>query len=291
MARIQILELPEGTNNDRPPFVLVVDETAPQHVILGGGNPDRDYWQDIADKIGARGVIVTPDTIDIPANDVPLDEAGQPLFLKVHVEGEFEQFREQVQDEIRKAQAQVTRALQERDPVHERANIARDRDRLAKWKDELADALGMDRTRDWDDIRNAAAGLRGKCDEQAAKIERILRLSETPQQGTGVESSDYLNGYRDAIRWVLAALSAPVDDQTANAEESTGRPTHPDGTPYNYSEIVAEGWEHCDGCRTWGQWTITSPHNCPGTHLKGPALRVGPGGWAHSGDTERSPEE
>lgn len=111
MARIQILELPEGGGDDRPPFVLVVDETAPQRVILGADTTWRDHWQDIADKIGARGVIVTPDTVDIPANDVPLDEAGRPLFLKVHVEGEFDQFREQVQDEIREAQAQVTEAI------------------------------------------------------------------------------------------------------------------------------------------------------------------------------------
>ncbi|MGW7087523.1 hypothetical protein ACWGH2_29060 [Streptomyces sp. NPDC054871] len=69
MARIQILELPEGGSDERPPFVLVVDETAPQRYILGSDNPFRDYWQDIADKIGARAVIVTPETIDIPAND------------------------------------------------------------------------------------------------------------------------------------------------------------------------------------------------------------------------------
>ncbi|MGC5534206.1 hypothetical protein [Streptomyces sp. SR-10] len=52
---------------------------------------------------------------------------------------------------------------------------------------------------------------------------------------------------------------------------ASGRPTHPDGTPYRYHEIVAEGWEHCDGCRTWGQgWTTESPHDCPGTYAKGP---------------------
>ena len=40
------------------------------------------------------------------------------------------------------------------------------------------------------------------------------------------------------------------------------RPTHPDGTPYRYHEIVAEGWGHCDGCRQWGQWTAENPHEC-----------------------------
>jgi hypothetical protein len=110
MARLQILELPEGSGDDRPPFVLVVDQTVPQRAVLSSDTSWRDPWQDIADKIGARGVIVTPETIDIPANDVPVDANGNPLFLKVHVEGEFEQFREQVQDEIRKAQAEIADA-------------------------------------------------------------------------------------------------------------------------------------------------------------------------------------
>lgn len=179
MARLQILELPEGSGDDRPPFVLVVDETAPQRIVLGGDTPWRDYWQDIADKIGARGVIVTPETVDIPANDVPVDENGHPLFLKVHVEGEFEKFRQQVEVEILAAQAKITRAVQ-----------------------------------------------------------RVSRLA---------------------------------------TEHSTGRPTHPDGTPYNYSEIVAGGWGHCDGCRTWGQWTPGEPHEC--AYVKGPAA------------TESSPKE
>ncbi|MBI0293306.1 hypothetical protein JBE04_02025 [Streptomyces sp. PRKS01-29] len=58
--------------------------------------------------------------------------------------------------------------------------------------------------------------------------------------------------------------------QPGREQESTGRPTHPDGTPYNYSEITAEGWEHCDGCRTWGQWTADNPHDCPNTYIQGP---------------------
>src|SRR3954463_9213985 len=69
MARLQILELPAGPDDDRPPFVLVVDECQPQRVALGDGVPWRDYWQDLADKIGARGVIVTPETVEIPANE------------------------------------------------------------------------------------------------------------------------------------------------------------------------------------------------------------------------------
>jgi len=72
MARLQILELPEGSGDDRPPFVLVVDECAPQRYILGMDSTWQDHWQRVADKIGAQGVIVTPDTINIPANDLTL---------------------------------------------------------------------------------------------------------------------------------------------------------------------------------------------------------------------------
>ncbi|MFJ1827434.1 hypothetical protein [Streptomyces sp. NPDC088178] len=46
-------------------------------------------------------------------------------------------------------------------------------------------------------------------------------------------------------------------------EPQNGRPTHPNGTPYRYHEIVAEGWGHCDVCRQWGQWTAEDPHDCP----------------------------
>ncbi|MET7687964.1 hypothetical protein ABZT06_08285 [Streptomyces sp. NPDC005483] len=109
MARLQILELPEGSDDDRPPFVLVVDQCMPQRIALGADAPYRDYWQDLADKIGARGVIVTPETVDIPANDTPVDPDGYPL--KIRVEPDFEQFRQQVQDEIRKAEAELRDAI------------------------------------------------------------------------------------------------------------------------------------------------------------------------------------
>jgi hypothetical protein len=175
MARLQILELPEGSGDDRPPFVLVVDEvaTGPNGELLIKSSD----FEGVAEKIGARAILSFEETIDIPANDVPLYENGQPLFFKVHLEAEAEQFRQQVQDEIRKAQADFKRAIED-------------------------------------------AKLRAASD----------------------------NGW-------------------------TGRPTHPDGTPYGYAEITAEGWESCEGCRTWGQWTINNPHDCPSTYIKGPIAK------------------
>ncbi|MFI5739204.1 DUF6085 family protein [Streptomyces anulatus] len=60
-------------------------------------------------------------------------------------------------------------------------------------------------------------------------------------------------------------------------EKASGRPTRPDGTPYRYHEIVAEGWGYCDGCRTWGQgWTAENPHDCASTYVKGPTTEEAP---------------
>lgn len=203
MARLQILALPEGTGDDRPPFVLVVDQTAPQRIALGVDTPWRDYWQDVADKIGARAAIVTPETIDIPANDVPVDENGHPLFLKVHIEGEFEKLREQAEEEIRSVQHRMTASLG-------RAAIT-DHERQAS----LTDALGMDRTRGWDDIRNAAAGIRKERDTQAAAVQRVLGTSHEPLQGDGTETADYLTGYGQGVRAVIAAVYGPVEAHSA----------------------------------------------------------------------------
>lgn len=117
MARLQILELPEGGGGDRAPFVLVVDETVPQRVALGSDVPYRDYWQDIAQQIGARAVIITPETVEIPANDTTAylsDEGSDGTTVgavRVRVEPDFEQFREQVQAEIIRAQQELKQAI------------------------------------------------------------------------------------------------------------------------------------------------------------------------------------
>lgn len=99
MTRLQILELPEGSGDDRPPFVLVIDEaaTGPDGELL----ITSSSFEGIRERIGARAVLVFEETVDIPANEVPVDPDGYPL--RVRVEGDFEQFREQVQDEGRKA--------------------------------------------------------------------------------------------------------------------------------------------------------------------------------------------
>lgn len=124
MARLQILELPEGTDDERPPFVLVVDECPPQRVVLGTGSAPRDPWQEVAERIGARGVIVTPETVEIPANEVPVGPDGYPIRLRV--EADLDGFREQIAD----AQAEARRKLSASETLGhkllQRAEIAED---------------------------------------------------------------------------------------------------------------------------------------------------------------------
>lgn len=99
MARLQILQLPEGAGDERPPFILVIDQVsdAADYVHMTG-NPER---------LGARAILVFAETIEIPANEVPVAPDGHPL--KIRVEGDFEKFREQVEQEVRNA----TNAMQQ----------------------------------------------------------------------------------------------------------------------------------------------------------------------------------
>lgn len=65
MARLQILELPEGAEDDRPPFVLVIDQVDDDLAA------EIARWpSDISTRIGARQVLCFPGTIEIPANEV-----------------------------------------------------------------------------------------------------------------------------------------------------------------------------------------------------------------------------
>ncbi|WP_052808715.1 hypothetical protein [Streptomyces cyaneogriseus] len=97
MARLQILELPEGIGDDRPPFVLVVDQMPNDEPGFEALRRDLNDGN-LAERIGARAVLVFEDTIDIPANDVPINP-------------DSEQFRALTQDEIRKAQAELAQHL------------------------------------------------------------------------------------------------------------------------------------------------------------------------------------
>ncbi|WPO70213.1 hypothetical protein [Streptomyces sp. KN37] len=68
MARLQILELPEvfvGAASETP-FVLVIDQWEPPPYP---GEDGPHPYEGIAEKIGARAVLVFEETVEIPAND------------------------------------------------------------------------------------------------------------------------------------------------------------------------------------------------------------------------------
>jgi hypothetical protein len=176
MARLQILELPEGADDSRPPYVLVVDETVPQRVIIGMDHgPVRDYWHDVAERIGARGAIVTAETVEIPANDVSAEFREG---LQQSVAELYESARRSLSEsetlghallqraEIAEAATAQTKGLMERRTrtLRERAEQAElklqrfaeaQQQELVDRMDEITDALGFDRLRDWGEIVSA----------------------------------------------------------------------------------------------------------------------------------------
>jgi hypothetical protein len=222
VARLQILELPEGTGDDRPPFALIIDQC--EGVPLELVESVESHWRQVGAQIGARGTLVFAETVEISANDTPpLAGDNQPSATP--------------DDRIMQA--------------HERSRLA------------LCDALLLSRNTTWH-----------KLIEQVAERQKIVaRVLNLPEQSQAVSAdrdmADYLQGYGVGVR--AAKRAARTDrPQTVDEGESIGRPTHADGTPYRYHEIKAGGWGHCDGCRTWGQWTAEEPHECPGTFNRGP---------------------
>ncbi|WP_019328838.1 hypothetical protein [Streptomyces sp. TOR3209] len=67
-------------------------------------------------------------------------------------------------------------------------------------------------------------------------------------------------------RWWDARLVELHNAIQPPIREQRERPTHPDGTPYSYAEITAEGWGFCEGCRMWTTGTPERPHECAETY-------------------------
>lgn len=197
MARLQILELPEGNGDDRPPFGLVVDQA--DYDSLSSLSAALEGWQNLKEQIGARAVLVFEETVDIPANDTSayIQQAAQETGATI---------------------GKITSAFNAQTLADERTDIARDMDRLAKRRDELADALGMDHTRDWDDIRNAATRLRKSNEARGEAIDRVLSLPFDPEvmDAQHAEPTGYRHGYRIAIQDAKRAVGYQSDHPTEN---------------------------------------------------------------------------
>lgn len=224
MARLQILELPTVYREDGPdetPFVLVVDQCVPQRIVLGAEAPYRDSWQNLAQQIGACGVIVTPETVTIPVNEtlpLPLlpaetdarERAGTTQIVYAH-----ERTRLDLCSALLLGSGTTWRKVIEQASERQRelADLHRSHD---AHKADILDALGMECTRDWDDIRNAAAGIRKQRDAQNEAIERVRRESTDPEVMDAEQEhpSVWQHGYRCGV---LAAKSAlrPRDEKAS----------------------------------------------------------------------------
>ncbi|GAA4824435.1 hypothetical protein [Streptomyces ziwulingensis] len=91
MARLQILELPEGAGDDRPPFILVIDQVPTDETKFDALRRDLLNDGDLAPRLGARAVLVFEDTIDIPANVI--GGQAEPLLRVVEFEDDEETLR------------------------------------------------------------------------------------------------------------------------------------------------------------------------------------------------------
>ena len=188
MTRLQILELPEGPDDHRPPFVLVVDEYAPRRYVLGVGQAGqpRSEFDGVAEAIGARAVLTFVEQVEIPSNEIAAEfhegvrESVAELYesassaLSSSVMPRIEDVERKLSEsetlghtllqraERAEAVTAHTRGLMERRTrtLSERAERAEEKlTALAKQDtermDAITDALGFDRLRDWDEIVSA----------------------------------------------------------------------------------------------------------------------------------------
>ncbi|MFQ6851261.1 hypothetical protein AAIB46_10230 [Streptomyces sp. 35M1] len=108
MARLQILELPEGADDARAPFVVVLDQVEQSSAF--DSVAARRQLDESARAWGASGTLVAADTIEIPANDVPIGPDGYPVRFKV--EADVAGFGEDVAAAICRARAEADRATE-----------------------------------------------------------------------------------------------------------------------------------------------------------------------------------
>lgn len=169
MIRIQILELPmidRRGDGMETPFALIVDQAGPS-LVDETGLLHQGLQQNLRELLGARAVLVFEDTVDIPANgSTPAGDDGRSTADAVTAETIDTPLAALVQDTLgisldvgqsvpAFALDNACRQLAKSEAAREHLRTDRDSKRQL-----LTEALGMDALRDWDDIVNAARGLR-----------------------------------------------------------------------------------------------------------------------------------
>jgi hypothetical protein len=229
---LQILELPEGTGDDQPPFILVIDEVTEEESerVIGS----KEVFDGMAKKMGARAVAVFHGmTVDIPANtpapvaDDP-ERAGTTQLVYAHertrldlcaallVSGDttWRKLVETVTERQRaladshEARADLTRSENVRDHLREQRDEARNwarhgyeiGQRHCGWTDHgvapgwLTDGWGPAQFGSCEHLKRAS--------EYDEALTRVRSLPEHPEimDARHAQPEGYLHGYRIAIR-------------------------------------------------------------------------------------------
>lgn len=172
MARLQILELPEAVGDDRPPFVLVIDQVTEDEAeqFTNSANAMDGFGV----KAGARAVAVFHGmTMDLPANETrPLseDDAPEPT-----------------------GTAQLVDA-------HERTRL------------ELCDALLLSLDTTWRKLVEQTAERQRELAGLYRQLNKVDNLPERPDvmDANHPDPSGYLHGYGVGIRAAKRAAQAPT---------------------------------------------------------------------------------
>jgi hypothetical protein len=287
MARLQILELPEGSSDDRPPFILVIDQvaTGPDGELLLKSSD----FEGVNERIGARAVLVFEETVDIPANDVTaysgeaVPKNGDPDEMRrlalcdallISLGSTWDQIIEQTAERQRTV-ADLYRHTDGQRLADERTDIARDMDRLAKWRDELADALGIDRGSSWDDVRNTAAEFRAELirSENAREHLRQDRDEARTWARHGYEIGQKHCGWTDhgvAPSWLTEGWRNSFDScehlkQAAELDEALARVRAVSTEPevMNAQQEHPSTWKHGYHCGVLAAKGAAQPRNEP----------------------------
>lgn len=92
MPRIQILQLPEGANDERAPYILVIDQAPRDEPLFTSFREDLELNDSLAERTGARAILCFEDTIEIPANDTTAYALGSVNEVHLDVQGDFPKF-------------------------------------------------------------------------------------------------------------------------------------------------------------------------------------------------------
>jgi hypothetical protein len=238
VARLQILQLPEGAGDDRPPYILVIDEA-----VTG---PDGELLIKAADFIeareatNARDVFIFEETVTIPANDVlPLPLLSVRGDQTAELITAHEQTRQALCDafllSLDTTWAQIVETAGERQ--RDLAGLLRRLDKPdAKLMEAVQRSLGITpdygstdlaewlfiACRELDKSEASRAHLRRERDALKAALERVRNEPDEPEIMNAQEEhpTTWKHGYGCGVRAAKRAAATRPDEPTVTVDVS-----------------------------------------------------------------------